>query len=192
MSKFDNRISSLKARKKVIEKDIQKKEKELENCKKEKQDAEDARTILQVAAKETQRNLETHFSSLVTNSFDIVFDDPYEFKPEFVEKRNKTECNLWFVRNGKHLTPRFSSGGAVRDVAAFALRLAYWRLEKSEPLLILDEPFKKLHRDRLLRVTETIRYLSDELGLQMIIVTHMPEIAQQADKVMEVEGGTVK
>lgn len=192
MSKFNNRINSLKARKDIIEKDLHKKEKELENCKEEKKAAEDARTVLQVAAKETQRNLETHFSNLVTNSFEIVFDDPYEFKPEFVEKRNKTECNLWFVRNGKHLTPRFSSGGAVRDVAAFALRLAYWRLEKSDPTMIMDEPFKKLHIHRIPRVIETIRYLSDELGLQMIIVTHIPEIAQQADKVMEIEGGTVR
>jgi DNA repair exonuclease SbcCD ATPase subunit len=191
MSRFDKRISNIKAQKELLKKDVSKKKKELEDCKSEKQSAEDARTILQLAAKETQRNLEIHFSKLVTNSFGIIFDNPYEFKPEFVERRNKTECDLWFVRNGKKLTPRFSSGGSVRNIAAFALRLAYWKLEKSEPIMIFDEPFKNFHKDRLLRVAETIRYLSDELELQMIIITHIPEITQQADKVIEIEGGTV-
>lgn len=191
MSKFDNRIQNLKAKKEFIDSEIKRKQKELEKAKEEKQAAEDARTVLQLAAKETQRNLETHFSNLVSSSFEIVFDNPYEFKPEFVERRNKTECDLWFIRDGKKLRPRFSSGGSVRSIAAFALRLAYWRLEKSEPLMIFDEPFKNFHADRLPRVAETIRYLSDELELQMIIVTHIPEIAQQADKVFEVKEGEI-
>lgn len=191
MSKFDERINRIEAKKNLVEDDLKKKRKDLEAHKQEKKDAEDARTALQIAAKQTQRNLETHFSNLVTNSFEIVFDNPYKFQTEFVERRNKTECDLWFVRNGKRLRPRFSSGGAVREIASFALRLAYWRLEKSEPIMILDEPFSALHRDRLLKVTETIRYLSNELGLQMIIITHIPEIAQQADKSFDVREGEI-
>lgn len=189
VSKFNKRIDNITAQKELLKKDISKKEKELEEHKQEKQDAEDARTILQLAAKETQRNLERHFSKLVTNSFGKTFDNPYKFKPEFVERRNKTECDLWFVRNGKKLTPRFSSGGSVRNIAAFALRLAYWKLEKSEPVMIFDEPFKNFHKDRLLKVAETMRHLSDELGLQMIIITHIPEITGTADKVIEIERG---
>ena len=191
MSRFDGKISSLKAQKELLEKDLNKKDNELEKCKEEKQSAEDARTVLQTAAKQTQRNLETHFAKLVTGTFNLVFDDPYEFKPEFVERRNKTECDLWFIRNGKKLTPHFSSGGAVRDIASFALKLAYWKLErrlgKTDPVIILDEPFKKVHRDRLGYVSETIRRLSDSLGLQMIIITHIPEIAEQADQIIEIE-----
>lgn len=192
MSRFSKRINNIKTKKELIEEDLNKKQRELKDHKEEKKAAEDARTILQIAAKDTQQNLESHFAKLVYSSFQIIFDDPYEFRPEFVERRNKTECDLWFVRNGQKLTPKFSSGGSVRNIAAFALRLAYWKLEKSEPVMIFDEPFRNFHEDRLERVAQAIRYLSDELKLQLIIISHIDELKAQADKIISVEGGIAR
>jgi len=195
MSDYRTRIENLKAERSLVKKYLKSKEEELEKCKEEKQSAEEARTILQVAAKNTQKNLEKHFSSLVSTAFQIIFEDPYEFKPVFTEKRNKTVCELWFEKNGKKLRPEFSSGGAVMDVASFALRQAYWKLENrfegTAPVMIFDEPFQNVEAKRKEHLAEIIRFLAQEFGLQMIIVTHDEEIAESADKKFEVDEGLV-
>jgi len=186
---FESRINSLNAEKKVIENDLKKKQNELQSYQEEKEAAEEARIILQTAARKTQQNIEIHFSDLVTKAMQLVFDNPYVFQPEFIEKRNKTECDLWFVKNNQKLRPRFASGGGALDVASFALRLAYWRLEKSAPVLILDEPFKNLSRNLMPKAVEMLKMLSNEFGLQIIMITHIQEIVEEANKVFKIQGG---
>ena len=188
---FATRIDRVKAKVSVLKQDIAEKKERLEQCQDEKESALEAKVILQLAAKNTQKNIEVHFSDLVTKALSIVFDEPYTFVPEFVERRNKTECDFWFMKNGEKLRPRFSVGGGVRDVASFALRLSYWKLENSSPVLILDEPFRNLSRTLVPKAAETLKYLSNMFKLQMIIVTHSDEIMKQADKIFEVNKGVV-
>lgn len=188
---FEDRIQEHKARKKIIEEEIEEKKKVLFSHEEEKEAIQEARIVLQVAAKETQENIEAHISNLVTKAIHIVFDDPYIFQPEFVERRNKTECDFWLVQDNEKYRPQFSVGGGVMDIIAFALRLAYWRLENSAPIIILDEPFKNLSKTLIPKAAETLRFLSNELSLQMIITTHIKEITEQADKVFSVKQGNV-
>lgn len=188
---FDDKINELKARRKIVKEEITKSKKSLENHEKEKEAIQEARSILQVSAKETQENIEHHLSNLVTKAMHIVFEDPYTFQPEFVERRNKTECDFWLIKNEERLRPRFSVGGGVMDIIAFALRLAYWRLENSSPVIILDEPFKNLSDSLIPKAAETLKFLSNEFGLQMIITTHITEITNQADKVFSIKNGKV-
>jgi predicted ATPase len=190
---FEKDINILIAERNAIQKEIDRKENELEKCISERSAAENARIILQTAAKKTQKNLEQHLSEIVTNAFQYVFDDPYTFSPDFVERRNKTECDLWFTKgNKKKLRPRFAAGGGVIDIASFALRLAYWRLEKSAPIFILDEPFKMLSKKHIPKAVALLNTLAEEFDLQMIINTHIPEITDQADRMFEIKGGQVQ
>lgn len=184
-------IDRLEAEKKILEKDIQEKQHELELCQQEVHAAENARTILQLAARKTQENVEVRFSDLVTKAFKIVFDDPYTFVPKFEERRNHTECDLWFQKNDKLYRPRFASGGGVIDVASFALRLAYWRFEKSAPILILDEPFRQLSRNLIPRAAEMLKMLAEEFDIQMIISTHIDQLSDIADYRFEIKNGKV-
>lgn len=186
---FDKDIQKLEAEKRLLEHELGKYEEELEQCAKEKKAIEDARNIMQLAARKTQENLEVHFSDLVSKALMTVFDDPYLFVPKFEERRNKTECDLWFERNNVRRRPQFSAGGGVIDVTSFALRLAYNRLEKGAPVLILDEPFKMLSKSLMPRAIELLHMLAHEFGIQMIINSHIDDIAQQADKVFEIERG---
>jgi len=188
---FTERINKLKAERSILEDELRRKQDSLKEAQEEMTCADEARAILQAAAQVTQKNLEVHFSDLVTKAFRIVFDDPYIFLPEFVERRNQTECDLWFVKNDKKLRPRFAAGHGVLDVASFALQLAYWKLEKGEPVIINDEPFRHLSRSLIPRAVEMIRMLSNEFGLQIIMVSHIDEIADAADKVFSVNKGKV-
>ncbi|MBT6048748.1 MAG: hypothetical protein HOG49_18255 [Candidatus Scalindua sp.] len=151
--------------------------------------SEEAQAIIQKVAKDTQSQLEIHISDIVTMALETIFDDPYEFKIEFVVKRNKTECELLFEKDGEKINPLTASGGGVIDTVSFALRIALWTLQnpRSRNTIILDEPFKFLSKDLLPRASELLKELSKKLNLQFIIVTHLDELTDCADKTFDVK-----
>jgi DNA repair exonuclease SbcCD ATPase subunit len=54
-------------------------------------------------------------------------------------------------------------------------------------LIILDEPFKFISRDLQERAGEILKTLSKKMNLQILMVTHIPEFIEVADKVFEVK-----
>ena len=149
---------------------------------------EQAREIVREVGIATQNQISFHISDITSLALDAVFDNPYELKVEFVQRRNKTECDLTFVRDGMQIDPLTASGVGAVDVAAFALRIASWSMAhpKSRNVIILDEPFKFLSENYQDRASAMVKELSEKLGLQFIIVTHEPILASYADKVFEV------
>jgi len=133
-------------------------------------------------------NLSYHISNIVTAALKAIpFPDAPEFEAEFVKGRNQVECNLWFVTNGNKSKPIESSGGGALDVTSLALRLTYWSLKKNRPTFILDEPFKYVSVDLQEKCAEMIKMLSERMGVQIIMVSHLPNINITADKEYRVE-----
>ena len=157
----------------------------LENCQK-------ARIIVQTVAEQTQKKIEYHISNLVSMALASVFPEPYEFALRFVQRRNKTEADLLFMKDGNEGDPVDISGGGALDVASFALRVAIWSIKPTRNTLILDEPGKFISRDLQEKFSGMIKHLSTKLGIQFIIVSHVPEIQESADKVFEIKNGKVK
>ncbi len=155
---------------------------------------ERALEIVKAVGLQTQQQLEYHLAEQVSLAMDAVFDDPYALKVEFVEKRGKTEANLLFARRGLAFPPLGSAGGGAIDVAAFALRVAYWSMRqdlKAAPILILDEPFSQLKGEQAnLRALAIVQQLSHQLGVQVIMVSdeRIPreDIIDNADLVIHV------
>jgi len=150
-----------------------------------------ARVLMQQAAKETQSLLEHEISNIVTLAIQSVFDEPYEFIARFVERRNKTECDLLFLLEGQEVDPMESSGGGLLDVASLALRIAFWNLNRTSPVFILDEPLKWLSVDMHHKASAMFKMLSDKLGIQFIIVSHLEDLKESADRVFTVKKGKI-
>lgn len=132
-----------------------------------------AQEVAQEAASQVQRRVHDHFGRLVTRCLEAVFDDPLEFRFVLEKKRGKTEARPAFFDNGVEVPRQFVAGG-VKDVAAFALRLAKLSLDRParRKLLVLDEPFKHVNGDAEQgRVAELVLALSKEFGVQILIVT---------------------
>jgi DNA repair exonuclease SbcCD ATPase subunit len=147
-----------------------------------------ARTIVQNVAEATQNKLEYHISSLVTAALSAVFPDPYSFELRFVQRRNKIEADLVFIKNGNETDDLLNSaGGGAADIASFALRVALWSIAKTRPVLIMDEAFKFLSVDLQEKASSMLKEISDKLGLQIILVSHLPQIISAADNVIMVE-----
>ena len=149
---------------------------------------EQAREIVREVGLATQQQLQYHISDITSLALEAVFPDPYTLVAEFVERRNKTECDLYFQRDADFVDPLSASGGGAVDVAAFALRVASWAMQnpKSNNVLLLDEPFRYLSVNLLAKASAMLQQISQKLGLQIIMVTHSPELVEMADSVFDV------
>lgn len=129
-------------------------------------------------ATEVQRRVHLRISKLVSRCLSAVFPDPYVFEIKFETKANRSEAEIVFLRGENQVDPLSGAGGGVIDVAAFALRLACLSLRRPavRKLLILDEPFRFVSAVFRPRVRELLENLSRELGVQIIMVTHVEEL----------------
>lgn len=178
-----------------IQSEIKSHRKEMRTNIKEERILEKAVELVKQVGLETQKQLEFHLAEQVSTCLAAVFDDPYELIVKFEEKRGTTEVLFMFSRDGIELIPTNSyggsSGGGAIGVASFGLRIAYMLMRqnsKSQPVLILDEPFNRLKGEEAnQRVLELVYKLSHELGIQIIMVSdeRIPrtEIIKNADKV---------
>ena len=154
---------------------------------------EEAREIIREVGLQIQKNLQFHISEITTLALDAVFDNPYKLEAEFIQRRNTTECDLYFVRDGERVDPLSESGVGAVDVAVFALRAASWSMCSPRPTntFLLDEPFKHLKGEEAnKRVLDMVRDVSKKMGLQVIMVSDerisREQIIESADRVFEV------
>lgn len=171
-----------KAQSQIVETEKQ----NLSISKKNEKDLLAAQEIIQTVSKTIQENAHSKIASVVSRCLESVFDDPYDFRITFERKRGKTEAKITFVRDENEIDPMTASGGGVVDVAAFALRLSCLMLSVPpvRKTLILDEPFKFVSQNYRNRIKELIESLSEDLGVQIIMVTHIPEI--ECGKIVEI------
>jgi len=151
---------------------------------------EEAQVFLQTVAQNTQEKLRFQIEDIVNLALESVFPNEYEFKIEFNVSRGKTDAELVFLdkRTGQTIDPMEASGGGVVDLTCFSLRIAAWALENgTDNLMIFDEPFKFVSKDLVSRAGEILKTLSEKMKLQVIMVTHIPEFIEVADRVFEVK-----
>lgn len=151
---------------------------------------EQAQAFLQKVAQETQEHLKFQIEDIVNLALETCFPGEYNFQILFDISRGKTEAELVFLdqKTGRQIDPMNASGGGVVDLTTFALRIACYALERgTDNVIILDEPFRFLSRDLQERAGEILRTLSERMNLQIIMVSHIGEIIDVADKVFEVK-----
>jgi DNA repair exonuclease SbcCD ATPase subunit len=141
---------------------------------------EKAQEIAQAVSEMIQKQAHEKLTKVVTTCLQTVFyDENYEFHIRFVSKRNKTEAELYFTKDGHVIEdPMEEDSGGVIDVAAFVLRLSCLMLSKPalRHVVILDEPFKFVsteYRDNVRTMLET---LAEDFDVQFIMVTHIDEL----------------
>lgn len=151
-------------------------------------DHEEAREIIRMVGLKTQEQIQFHVSDITTLALESVFPDPYQLKVEFIQRRNKTECDLKFVRGEYEIDPMEASGVGAIDIAAFALRIASWSMSvpHTRNIILLDEPFRCLSKNYQPLASAMLRELSKRLNLQLIITTHEDALAESADRTFEV------
>lgn len=184
MKELRQTLERLRGKQQTLEQQLLQTQTKIKNDKRSLRKHERAREIVREVGLKTQQELQYHISDITSLALDAVFEDPYTLEAEFVERRGKTECDLWFVRNNKRIDPIDASGGGAVDIAAFALRVASWSMQTphSRPTIILDEPLKNLSIEYQKKGSQMLKEVSEKLGIQFIIITHESVLAEYADK----------
>jgi DNA repair exonuclease SbcCD ATPase subunit len=193
MSRLDEIVAwhkRMEVEKAFLEKQIRGKEDRIAVLKKEHEITEKARAVIQCVAQDTQKQLEFHLSHLVTMALHTIFDDPYDLSVEFVQRRGKTEVDILFSKNGEKIDPLSASGGGVVDVASLFLQISLLTLmmPKRRNILFLDEPLRFLKGEGYPeKGMEVIKEISEKLGMQIVMVSHIPEFIESADRTFLIE-----
>ena len=161
-------------------------------------DIDESVTFINEAVKLTQDEIKDQVESLVTTAMEMVFDKHYDFELRFDRVGNRLDCKAVLIDGDRVMDDlEFDVGGSRIDTISIALRVVIWSLEDDQPrgVFILDEPFTSLGGSHLLdRTLEVIQRLSQELGIQMIIITHIERaqaIADRAWNVVNIDGKIV-
>lgn len=188
-----NKLEQQKGKKAEIENNISALTEELREKRRDLTRHEQAREIIKEVGQKTQQQLSVHISDITSLALESVFNNPYELQVDFVQRRNKTECDLYFTREENKVKPMEASGVGAVDVAAFALRVASWSMQTphTRPIILLDEPFKHLKGvEPNKRVLDMIKEISKRMKMQIITVSdeRIPreDIIETADKVFEI------
>lgn len=192
ISELKTKLERLKGQKILLKKTEETLQADLLNLKRKLGQHEQAKAIVNEVGLKTQQQLTFHISNLVTMANDYVFPDPYKLKVDFVQRRNKTECDLLFERDGNVSEPTEEAGIGAVDVSSLALRCACWSMNTphTRNVILLDEPFKHLKGlEPNRKALEIIREISKKLKIQIIMISdeRIPreDIIETADKVFE-------
>lgn len=173
----------------IAEKRAEEETEALEKARKLVENTSKAVCLVQEIAETVQNQVHTSISHIVSRCLEAIFgENSYKFRIDFCRARNKTEARLFLERDGEKIDPLDASGGGVVDVCAFALRIAAVLLSTppKRRFLALDEPFRMLSREYRPRARELLEVLCREHELQVLMVTHSPELC--TGKVIEING----
>ena len=184
---FRKKVDNLKAEQRLLGEQLDNEKTKLEGLRKESKDLDRARFLIQEAALKTQETLRIYLTAISTTALQVVFPDKdLDFRVVFETKRGRTEAILEVGEGGVYADPLEGHGGGVVDVLSFALRCAFWSISRNRSTMILDEPMKFLSRDLVPNAADIINTISKDLGIQVIMVTHIEEFIDGADNVVEI------
>lgn len=184
------KLNEMKTRRAVLAERLEEDRDRLAELEQATEDIQKARALIQEAALRTQDTLRIRLTAVGSTALNAVFQDPeddMEFQATFKTSRGRTECALEVVDHGVAMDPMECKGGGVVDVLSFALRVSFWSMRRSRPVLILDEPFKNLRGAGMqAAAVDMMRTVAKRLGLQIIMVTHEQEFIDGADNVVHI------
>jgi DNA repair ATPase RecN len=146
--------------------------------------------LLSFLSELTKQETKEGFNSLITFALRYIFNEPYQFQLEFGKRGNYDEADFKILPPNRTECGDIldSNGGGVIDIVTLALRIVLLELSKpkNEFFLVLDEPCKHLSLQYRPKMGEFFRYISQKTNRQLIIITHIEELKEYADKAIKI------
>ena len=150
------------------------------------------RALIDKAVEEGLEAIET----IQTDGLQRVFDDlDLSLKAEMEIRRGKVHVNLvtcdkkpdGFVIEGKSFD---SFGGSVIAVESILMRVTVIIRRGLRPMLLLDESLGALDDNYVTNIGRLLRSLSETLGLDILAITHNPQLVESAHRAYRAHRGS--
>lgn len=172
----------------LLENKIKTKQNKIKKLKKEHIANEKARIVFLDVYKEVQNETKEYIEKLVTHAIQFVFENrDYTFKLELEDKNNRVHATPIITEGNTELDPKEDIGGGIIDIVAVALKIIIWHMHdpRSRNVIILDEPFRCTGA-LITKAGYMIKYLSEKLNIQIILISHNNELIKICDKIFHV------
>lgn len=171
-----------------VDKQVQELEKSIDAADLNSITAKEAVVILQQAADGMQNLIKDSLTSLCSAALkDVFYDKNISFGVTFTPQKNTTILEMYIEEDGIRYDPLESRGHGLADLICFALRVSILCLQPTlRKVIILDEPFKQISEEYRERAIAFVKKVAEQTGIQIILVTHITELARNADKVFKV------
>lgn len=170
----------------ILKSDVASKERQMQEIVEELEMVRQARQFLLSFSENLRDKVKERLESIVNTALKAVFvDEQNEFKIIPKQTKNGIVYDLFGVTNGLITPLQDSNAGGFMDIVAMALQIAFLRLfsNRLRQTMILDEPFKNLDKNRIVLACQWLKLVSQEFDIQFIIVTHIDDLIDNADKV---------
>ena len=152
--------------------------------------------LLKKLIREVQGEFKGEVDKVVTMAVRTLFDENYKFDLEIKTGGSGLQCRPVILEHiegqWRKFSPKDDMGGSIIDPIALTLRtvLQQYDPEPTRASMWLDEPMKNVGKgELLLRAGQLIAEISEGLNIQMIIITHEPELAEIAHRAWRVVRG---
>ncbi len=189
-------IAAIRSERSLLVKQFKHRRSERDAARDEAEIAKAAHTLLVGLADSCRDLLRERVERTVTLAIQSVFGTAYRFRFDIDVARGAVALSPRVSRDGgKNWYGTHALAGGVIDVVGFAIRvtLLMWHTPRPRKVLIADEPFRHVSNTHLPAVGNMLKTLARATGMQFIIVSHEPELADMADRVIRVvrdAGGT--
>ena len=142
--------------------------------------------LLQISAN-YRESICSLFTSLVTEALTSIFEKDIKFEIRLYSYRNEPAVDIAVIEDGLEVDPQKSCGGGINDIISLVLKVIFIYLKNSNRVLILDESLKFLSRNYLEQASSFLRDISERMNLQIILVSHKPELEVGCDNLITIE-----
>jgi DNA repair exonuclease SbcCD ATPase subunit len=129
---------------------------------------------------------------IISKGLKIVYDDSYGYELEYEVKREDIVAIPYVyneIDDNRNKTEIVNArGGGIVDVVSFISRVTVLsaKIKELRQVLLADEPFKNVGAGNMENISKLLRWVSDILNIQFVIVTHEKELIEVADKIFRV------
>lgn len=142
-----------------------------------------ARLLLETYSEVEQETLKAKVEDLVSAGLQTIFGGDYRFRIESKTLRGQAAMDFTITKGLIERDPMDSHGGGLVNIVSLVLRLVIVALTPGMGrTVVLDEPFAQVSQGYIEAVGDFCRQLVDSTGIQLLIVSHEPEIAERADQ----------
>lgn len=146
--------------------------------------------VVQKLTEISRRDTLDKVASIVSVALQEIKDPTLTFKINYKVERNQAiaEFLIHDSKLQRDMDPLQSCGGTLIDLIELPLKVSLllkWSPQLAK-VLILDESFKFVSTADRPKLASFIRQLAENLGLQIILITHSPEVASTAHQVFKV------